>query len=141
MEVTPSSASLDVGTLLGYRGEDVEAFLARARAERAAAASALAAARVHLDELRAQLAVTTELRDRLGDLVVDAQRAAKARRAELDEAVATIAQRAEAEAARILAAARAEAAALHPGTTPQHDPSVGEGGTLDLSNGRLNGVG
>lgn len=133
----PNSASHDVGTILGYLGEEIDAFLTRARSEQIAVSAAVAAGRAEVESLRATLASATLLRDRLGNLVLEAQREAAARRTAVDHVVAEIVQAAEAEAERILTAARAEAATLR--ATHRGHPSVGKNGSADRPNSRVGG--
>lgn len=134
MGSTPGVTSPNLGAVLGYRGEDVELFLMRSQVERSEACDRLAAARAGLEQLRDELAASTELRDRLGDLVLEAQRAAWARRAEVDRAVAEIAAQAEATAGQIVDEARAEAAARFADHPSAADPC----GVIDLSARRGN---
>lgn len=133
MGSTPGVTSPNLGAVLGYRGEDVELFLMRSQVEQAAACDHLAAARARLEQLRAELAASTELRDRLGDLVLEAQREAWLRRAEVDRIVAGLAEQAEATAERIVEEARSKAAANRSGAGPAAEV---RGDVVDLSTRR-----
>lgn len=124
-----SSTGRELGTVIGYRGEDLDIFLSNARAEKESLEAAVAGARSEQAALEEQLASATELRNRLGELVLEAQREAQVRRAEVDESIAEIVGAAEAEAERVLIQARREAAALRAGVMPaQVNGHVGEVG-------------
>ena len=112
METALHPLAREIGQVQAYRIDVVEAFLEAAAAERERLQVAVADAHARLVAARDRLAEITELRNRLGTMVLDAQHVVIRRRADVETAVARIVDAAEAEAGAILATARAEAAAL-----------------------------
>lgn len=124
MDTTQGGVACDAGSLLAYTPDQVDDLFQRARAERDALRREVDEARDRLAARRAGVAETTAFRDRLGDLVVDAQRLAAARREAAAATIAAIVEAAEREAESLLASAREAAAADRNGhLDPARQPS------------------